>query len=137
MHLPKGSWFGLAGAAFLLLAGWLLSNQFVFLYRAQRASATVVALEADPSNHKQNAVLFPVVQFTTPQGQAVTAQSTMGNYPPRYEVGQRVTVWYNPARPERMKVVSFFDQLFESVAALGLGLVGAFLLFVARQPRDP
>ena len=135
VQLPKGSLVGLAGAGFVLLAGWLLSHQFLFLCRAQRASATVVAMYARPTDYKPNASVFPVLHFTTLRGQAVTARSTMGNYPPRYEVGQRVVVWYNPARPDRMKVVSLVDQLFELVAALGLGLLGAFLLYVANALR--
>jgi hypothetical protein len=48
----------------------------------------------------------PTVQFTTADGQHVTATSTTGTNPRPGKAGDTVTVYYDPRNPEQVQVSS-------------------------------
>ena len=80
-------------------------------------------------------VFFPSVRFQTADGRTVEFENKLGtNVPPR--VGERVTVLYDPERPEEAKVafgsiVRRNVMAFAVVGAIILGVMfSSFMLFV-------
>jgi Protein of unknown function (DUF3592) len=63
----------------------------------------------------------PTVQFTTPDGTAVTATSPFGSNPRQGRVGDAVTVLYDRRNPQRVRV--------DAHSATGTCLEAAFILF--------
>lgn len=53
-----------------------------------------------------NEFYYPVVEFVLADGSRKTAQMPEGSWPPRYEVGEAVTVLYDPAQPLNARVKS-------------------------------
>ena len=80
-------------------------------------------------------VFFPSVRFQTADGRTVEFENKLGtNAPPR--VGERVTVLYDPERPEEAKVAfgSVVRRNVMAFAVMGAIILGvmftSFMLFV-------
>lgn len=82
---------------------------------------------------------YPVVRFVTPRGQTLLFRSGAGSSPPAYEVGARVRVMYDPARPEAAKIDSFGERWFLTLLSAGFGalflLIGVAPLLVRAAGR--
>lgn len=75
---------------------------------------------------------FPVVRFTASDGRRRDVHLAEGSYPPSYEIGDEVTVRYNPDRPLEARIDSFGSNvgmwiLPTITGILGLGFGGAVL----------
>lgn len=73
---------------------------------------------------------FPVVEYTSNDGRFHSVQMTEGSSAPSHEVGDEVTVLYNPERPLEARIKSFGSSALMWVlpgitAILGLGFLGA------------
>jgi len=87
-----------------------------FYLRAHGLRTTGTVLNADAG---------PLIGYTTADGRARRFQSHVASQPPKYAVGDKVPLLYDPAKPSRAKIDSFSDQW------LVTGLLGGFgLLFL-------
>src|SRR5688500_14089939 len=86
-----GAVFCAIGAAMLVAAIVLYINSKSFADSAARADGVVVDLAWHGESY------HPVVEYATRDGEAVAFHSSVGSSPPAYDVGERVTVLYDPA----------------------------------------
>ena len=103
------------------------------LARADRAAGTVVELRHGGGNSTYR----PVVSFQTAQGQAVTFVTTWGTSPPAYRRGDRVSVLYDAAAPEKAEIEGFLSLWMGTLILGGLAsvfaLLSAVLMIVAKR----
>lgn len=85
---------------------------------------------------------YPVVEFDTPDGAHKRVQTVEGSWPPAYEVGDAVTVRYDPDRPTGARIASGSGAVLMWVwtivtGALGLAFGAAavlvYLVFLRRR----
>ncbi|PSJ43305.1 DUF3592 domain-containing protein [Allosphingosinicella deserti] len=84
---------------------------------------------------------FPVVRFTTTEGEVAEVETNQGRSPAPGRMGQAVTILYDPADPTRVLVEDFFGQgriIFGCMGAFGvlfalfgLGTGAALALLIA------
>lgn len=134
--------FGLVGAG-LLLAAVVAARRALALKRTgTRSRAIVVEMKARDLNIRSrneaasdDTVFAPVVEFTTPDG-TIQRVEGVASSPPRYAVGDRVDVLYDPARPGDARVDSFWGLWLGVVlTVVGGGVacaVALVLLFLSR-----
>jgi hypothetical protein len=109
---------------FLLPAAILSRNAWRLLAAGQTAPGVVVGVE--PGNDGEGS--FPVVSFTTPDGQAHRFRDGLSSsFSPA--VGGPVEVLYDPAAPSRARVKSFWSLWLAPLffGGFGLAIVGAGL----------
>ncbi|MGI4832032.1 MAG: DUF3592 domain-containing protein [Janthinobacterium lividum] len=84
----------------------------------------VVRLEED--NDPESSVLYPVIRFTTLNGEVVIMRYNFGSQPSAYQLGQQVQLLYDPLAPREF-VIGAGSTDWETLV---FGLVGAGLLGV-------
>ncbi|MBC8144587.1 MAG: DUF3592 domain-containing protein [bacterium] len=115
--------FGGIGLAMLVAAFAIYANTQSFADSATRADGVVIGLAQSQSHSSKSSSYFPVIQYQTSSGETTTFQSNSGSSPPAFEVGERVTVLYDPAQPADASIDSFW-QLYALPAIFGIiGLV--------------
>lgn len=85
-------------------------------------------------NHK------PVVRFPIGDSGHVTIVGGTATTPPAYDIGEKVKVWYDPARPTRAFIDSYLERWFGPSLVGGLAVLFAmlglgFLVYAARHTR--
>jgi hypothetical protein len=114
-----GSVFGGAGAGSLYKRQWLRRH-------GARTSGTVIRLAK--SSNPDGASYHPVVQYRTGDGRLAEARSSFGTHrSTRLQPGTPVTVFYDPAKPQRMAIDGYAGGsmvifCLVGVAAIALGV---------------
>lgn len=128
--------FAAIGTTLLVVALWRYARERGFAARAQRVTGEVVALDLS-RNSDGGGTYHPVIRFVTRAGDSVQVRSNAGCNPPCWDVGDRVDVLYDPARPAQARTATFFGQHIASFVFGILGLVfsavGYAWLFVVRR----
>jgi hypothetical protein len=119
---------GLAMLAVALVVGGLAVS---FRMGAERVTGTVI--ENELRHYSDGNSYCPIVQFNTRLGQSYTHRSDVCSWPPSFDVGQQVTIYYDPASPNNSQLDSFMGvwfipALFTFMGAI-FGGVGYFILF--------
>lgn len=92
---------GFAVATALLFWGtWHFGREALHL-RAVGVRTTGTVLAADAG---------PLIEYTTAEGRTRRFQSHIASQPPKYAVGDKVPLIYDPDKPSRAKIASFSDQ---------------------------
>ena len=125
----------------LLLPFVLVVGQKIQLWSGSEAAvATVVRYEAEGGRNRRNGkpALFPVVRFTTDQGEVIVVKSPTGTNPPAYQVGEQVRLRYNPASPQTVELPDFSSQWLGTLGTGLFALLGGWLLRAAlrQDPRE-
>ncbi|MFD9069337.1 DUF3592 domain-containing protein [Streptomyces lasiicapitis] len=122
------------GTLFLVIGLILAGVSVSFLANADRARGTVVALEwrsdddsgASRKRRVNNeSAAYPVVEFTSADGQRRTFRDSTGSKPPAYEEGERVEVLYRSDSPEDARINGFASLWLLPLIFGGIGLVFA------------
>jgi hypothetical protein len=113
----------------LMLAGaiYLAFDTRAWLARAVEAPGTVIEMVRVRNSDSGGYMFAPLVRFATAEGKTIEFQSTVHTNPPAYHAGERVTVLYDPAKPNSAAISGWF-----SIWAVPfiLGIVGAgFVVF--------
>lgn len=129
---------GIAAVGFLIvvIGGAMLASQFRFRQRAGTVQGTITALRAVAtggsgpgiSGMGGGLVYRPTVRFTTAAGQTLEVESRTGTNPAPGQVGNAVTVRYDPADPSRFSLTT--TARASGCVAWALILLGG-LVFVA------
>jgi len=121
----------LVGVLFFGIGAFRLVSQYIFL---KSAIATVGHLKG--WNQDREFLWKPIVVFTTNEGRKIEFISDVGSNPrPTWEIDRPVKVVYDPAKPEKAYVYSFFYFWLLPICFFALGL--AFMLHeVAWQPQE-
>lgn len=91
---------------------------------AARADGTVIDLIE--SRDSESETYHPRVRFVTVSGESVEFTGSVGSDPPGFDIGERVTVLYDPANPSGARIDAFFQLWF---APLAIGILAT--LFTA------
>jgi hypothetical protein len=83
----------------------------------------------DSSTNETSQYSYPTVEFTVPGGGPRTVQLSEGEWPPSYEVGDAVTIRYDPDQPRRARIQSFSSTLLMWILPGITGTVGIAFLF--------
>ncbi len=109
-----------------------------FVDSALQAQAEVTGLQQRRGN-KNTLLYHPVLRFTTQQGSQHEVVSPVGSNPAPYKPGDTVTVLYNPARPEEVRIHTFLQVWLFPLVLGGLGviflLVGSGLVLMGQMLR--
>jgi len=110
------------------------ANTKNFLMKAVKTKGKVLDLKEYSSG--DGVVYRPVFSFMDNAGNNHTIHSTWGSNPPRYGIGDSVSVLYDPEEPENAKTDSFFDLWLYSIIGVFGGIVCVFmgLLYLSIAP---
>lgn len=134
--------FGGAAALMLLIAILSAGSAISKILSERSAPGVVVEMVVRPvydennRNRLLNEYHYPVVRFSDRDGRLRNVQMTEGSDPPSYEVGDQVTVRYNPEKPLDARIDSFGSNALLWIlpgitGILGLAFAGA--VFVVRK----
>jgi uncharacterized Tic20 family protein len=103
-----------------------------FLNKAEKTHGTV--LEIVERRTSDGTMYYPVYSFVDIYGTEHKIYSKSGSYPPRYEVGDPISILYDPENPKEIKMDSFVSLWMGTIVAGVLGiipfLIGAVFLLV-------
>lgn len=128
-----------SGVAVLMLSIAFLSagNAILKMSREESAPGRVVEIiERREYVNEQDRVVqdyyYPVVEYVSRDGRPHTVHMTEGSSAPQHEVGDEVTVLYNPERPLEARIRSFGSSalmwaLPAITGILGLAFLGAVI----------
>ena len=122
----------------LLIAGIASFNNIVKVNREESAPGRVVdmtkRLEYDEEDRDRviGEAYYPVVEFVAQDGKRRNVQLSEGSFPPAYEVGDEVTILYEPEHPLDARIKSFGSSALMWIlpgitGILGIGFLGAVL----------
>lgn len=121
----------------LLIAGIASFNNIRKVNREESAPGRVVdmtkRLEYDEEDRDRiiGEAYYPVVMFTANDGKRRSVQLNEGGFPPAYEVGDEVTVLYEPEHPLDARIKSFSSSALMWVLPGITGVLGiSFLVAV-------
>lgn len=125
---------GVAAVGFLIvvIGAAMLASQFRFRQRAGTAQGTITALRAVATGGSElgtGLVYRPTVRFTTAAGEDIEVESRTGTNPAAGQVGNVVTVRYDPADPRRFSITSTARAM--GCVAWALILLGGLIFVVA------
>jgi len=134
--LILGIFSGVA-ALMLMIAAISAFSAFSKMSREESAPGRVVDMVVQRQYiNEQDRIIrdyyYPVVQFTSGDGRRHSAQTTVGSESPSQEVGDDVTVRYDPEHPLDARINSFGSNALMWIlpgitGVLGLGFLGAVL----------
>lgn len=103
-----------------------------FLNKAEKTYGTV--LDVVERRTSDGTMYYPVYSFVDVYGTKHKIYSKSGSYPPRYDVGDPISILYDPENPEEIKMDSFVSLWMGTIIAGVLGIIpffiGALFLFV-------
>jgi hypothetical protein len=103
---------------------WFLHTAW-FVAHATRADGQVIRMDASQDNH--GTMYRPVYTFSDLSGTIHTQACLMSSSDYSYEVGEKVTIIYNPASPKHSNIDSFMTVWFGPLALSVFGvLFGGF-----------
>ena len=123
----------------LLIAGIASFNNIAKINREESAPARVVdmtkRLEYDEEDRERiiGETYYPLVEFVAQNGQRHTVQLGEGSFPPAYEIGDQVTILYEPDRALDARIKSSASSALMWVlpgitGILGICFIGAVLM---------
>lgn len=121
-------------ALLLLIAGIASVNNVMKVSREKSAPGVVVdmtrRLEYDSSGNDRviGETYHPVVEFRANDGKRRSVQLSEGSWPPAYEIGDEVTVLYDPQRPLEARIKSFGGSALMWILPGITGILGAAFL---------
>ena len=103
-------------------------------------SGIVVALQKQVFNPGSGGVYCPTIEFTTASGETIRFESSFGTMPASHQVGQTVSVRYDPNNPDSAEIESRLSNWLAPgcfmVFALGtlfFGIIFLGLYFIMRH----
>jgi hypothetical protein len=132
-----GGIFFVAGLAMLSGAGYETLRNRHDIAVGTTANGTVTDL-FQGSDSDGGTVYYPRVRFVTQSGDTIEFTGSNGTSPPAFEVGETVSVLYDPISPGNARIDTFFQLWFTALILGFLGLVftavggGAIIALCAR-----
>lgn len=103
-----------------------------FLETSVQTEGTVVEME-ERKNSEGNVTYYPVITFTDKTGREYKKYGP-GRFPPKYEIGDRISLFYDPKAPKKIKLNSFTSLWLGPAIGGILGIIplfaGLFFLLV-------
>lgn len=120
--------FLIAGIGLAIFVGAYLVNDYDKALNGERAEAVV--LQARDGTK-------PILEFRTRRGEPIRIEGKISSSPSPYDVGERVSVFYDPADPADALIDTFIERWFLPLLFGGFGtvflLVGGTMVTLARR----
>ncbi len=117
----------LVSGALLIVGGalaWLSAQRKYSTWKSVSGIVTrVVSHSLSPADFH----FYPEIEFQTQAGKIVRFESELGFYPARHKPGQKVSVWYDEANPDK---ATLDLAAAKWTAPLGLGIFGVIALSI-------
>lgn len=115
----------LIGSVFLIIGGLEIIKISKLMLVSEEADGTVVYMNI--YSDSDGVTYSPDVKFTTRYGEVVRFTDDVSTYPADFEVGDSVTVIYDPMHPQNVRIKSFtrlwlFPGIFALVGLIPIGL---------------
>ncbi|HLP90335.1 MAG TPA: DUF3592 domain-containing protein [Nostocaceae cyanobacterium] len=122
-----GSLFALAGSLCTALGIKISIDTHSFLNTAIPTQGTVTDFvrRSSTKNSKTYYTYYPLIKFTTKEGEPTKFESSSGSNPPAYTKGQQIDILYNPQDPQSAMINSWWDIWGFSIITTSLGSVFA------------
>jgi hypothetical protein len=131
-----GGGFILFGSLITIVGLIWLVRTGMFSSRAVRAPGLVVEMERSTTS-KGSSTFHPIFTFTDNAGMVHTQRTSFGSSSYSFEVGEKVTVLYDPVTPKNSKIDSFQTVWLGPLVITGFGLLfggfACFWLFMATR----
>jgi hypothetical protein len=134
--------FFVIGLGLLGGAGYLVLDTRNDIARAETADGIVIDLVGERDSDGDT-IYYPHVRYVTRSGEAVEFTTAVGSSPPGFDVGERVSVLYDPAAPEEARIDTFFQLRFGALILGGIGFVftligagGSFVVLLSRAKPE-
>ncbi len=105
---------------------WAHSNTRSFLDSAESTTAEVVEL-VERRGSEGGSVFAPRVRFQDHAGESYEVTSSSASSPPRYFVGEKIDILYNPDRPQEFRTTDWFS--LRGIEVLAITSAGIAVLF--------
>jgi hypothetical protein len=131
----------------LLVAGIASFNNIRKINREESAPGRVVDMtkQLEYSEEDRDRVIgetyYPVVEFTANDGKRRQVQLNEGSWPPAYEIGEEVTILYDPDHPLDARIKSFGSSALMWIlpgitGILGIGFLAAVIAVRKLMPAE-
>ena len=124
----------LMGPLFLLAGVVALVWNIHFISSAATAEGRVIEL-VDTSSPGESAQYKAKVSYDV-AGETYTGHSTWSTAPAAFDVGERVQVLYDPAKPSSMMLDTFFEKWFIALIFLGIGNLFTIIGLIRARRSD-
>lgn len=120
------------GILLLLVSLHFFSTSVNFLKTGNRTIATVDQLEKERSKGKYT--YRPIFKFTTVNGKEILYSYKVASSPPDWEVGEKVTIFYQIDDPENPMILTYFGAFGSAIISLIIAMTlliigGGYYLF--------
>jgi len=124
----------LSGISGLGLGIYFFTRTNNFLETAVKTQGKILANEERSSDGDN--LYVPIFSFADKKGKEHHARSSWGFYPPKYKVGDSISVVYDPCDPTKADIDSFTNLWLSSVMSFALSVPGLLfgLLFIFVVP---
>ncbi len=132
-----GYFFKLVGGVLILVGGIQAVGTLLFMQQAREVAGTVAGYErvegaAPPFIGGDAGVLYyPVVSFDTPAGRRMEFTAPSGRNSRVYDIDEQVTVYYDPEKPEKVRLGSAWGLWGSTIVFAGLGVFFVLVGFLA------
>lgn len=121
----------------ILLSVYIFKNNIDFTQKAQISQGKVIMVTIDKSG--KSATYKPVIEFYDHKGIRIEFASFEGSNPPKYTVGDKVEVLFNPENPIDAKINSFFSiwggVLIMSIVGIVFFVIGCISISKEKKKR--
>lgn len=131
-----GCWIIFANLFFAGFCAWgVYAGYIAWMLETEGVSAIGRVIRLDENSDGEGAccTYSPVIEFTASDSQTYTFDSQNSSYPPAYEVGEEVSVLYDPQNPQTAQINKWTERwlmpLILIPAMIFTGLLLNFFLF--------
>ena len=127
--------FVLVGLALIAGGIWMLYQRSDTSLLGERAEGTVVRLieKAEPG---ETPVIYPFFKFKAENGKTYTVKGGVGSNPAAYTVGEKLSVVYDPDRPQDAHIDSFTELWLAPLVLLLMGFIFVLAGLFGRVQRN-
>lgn len=127
---------GILALSFGVGGGYLTWNTADLFLNGEATEGTVAGYERT-HGRKGRTVTHAVIRYAAKDGRTFRERNPIGGNLIRFDLGEKVTVYYDPGEPTRMQVRAPSTFLLPGVFALaGLGCIAVFFACLVRSIRD-
>lgn len=115
--------------AMIGIAVWLGQDSLALKKTGEEAMGKVVDFEVSPPTAESGETYAPIVSYVV-DNKEYTYSSSNSSDPPAFEIGEAVTVLYNPMQPSEARINTFFELWgLAAILALSGVVVGIVIIY--------
>lgn len=114
--------FCIIGGAFILFVGIPAYIELDFRVKAVEAEGIIVDFK-NRTDNDGDTYYYPVVEYRTDEGIRYSFESDAGSRTPKYPVGEKRIVLYDPKNPSKAELAEYKDNLYIFALFVGISLI--------------